>query len=37
MVLHIVDSLIRILSPVVRQIDFALEWTTVEAGKSIYK
>ncbi|CAG0883445.1 unnamed protein product [Cyprideis torosa] len=36
-VLHIVNSLIRILSPVVRQVDFALDWTTMEAGKAIYR
>lgn len=25
------------LSPIVRQIDFALDWTELEAGRALYK
>jgi lysophospholipid hydrolase len=32
MVLSLAHSTIRRLSPLVRKIDFALDWATVEAG-----
>ncbi|CAG0883270.1 unnamed protein product [Darwinula stevensoni] len=36
-VLHVVNAVIRNLSPVVRQIDFALDWINIEPGKAIYR
>lgn len=29
--------MVRRMSPLVRQIDFALEWMLVEAGKALYR
>ncbi|XP_043205686.1 neuropathy target esterase sws-like isoform X1 [Amphibalanus amphitrite] len=36
-VLHVANTVIRRLSPLVRQIDFSLDWTHIEAGKAIYR
>ena len=36
-VLHVANTVIRRLSPFVRQIDFSLDWTHIEAGKAIYR
>ncbi|XP_037081068.1 neuropathy target esterase sws-like isoform X1 [Pollicipes pollicipes] len=36
-VLHVANTVIRRLSPFVRQIDFSLDWTYIEAGKAIYR
>ena len=30
-------DLVQRLSPIVRQIDFALDWTELEAGKALYR
>ncbi len=35
MVLSLAHSTIRRLSPLVRKIDFALDWATVEAGPGV--
>jgi lysophospholipid hydrolase len=35
MVLSLAHSTIRRLSPLVRKIDFALDWATVEAGAGV--
>uniref|UniRef100_T1IXP6 Neuropathy target esterase sws n=1 Tax=Strigamia maritima TaxID=126957 RepID=T1IXP6_STRMM len=36
-VLHVATSIVQRLSSFVRQIDFALDWMNVEAGKSLYR
>lgn len=36
-VLHVANTVIARLSPFVRQIDFALDWTYIEGGKAIYR
>ncbi|XP_035213193.1 patatin-like phospholipase domain-containing protein 7 [Stegodyphus dumicola] len=36
-VLHLAQSVIKRLSPFVRQIDFALDWINVESGRAIYR
>ncbi|XP_045626226.1 neuropathy target esterase sws isoform X2 [Procambarus clarkii] len=36
-VLHIANTVIRRMSPFVRQIDFALDWEHLEAGRALYK
>jgi lysophospholipid hydrolase len=36
-VLHLANLVLRRLSPVVRQIDFALDWLNFEAGKALYR
>ncbi|XP_045105769.1 neuropathy target esterase sws-like isoform X1 [Portunus trituberculatus] len=36
-VLHVANTVIRRLSPFVRQIDFALDWEHLEAGRALYK
>ena len=33
----IANDLVRRLSPFVRQVDFALDWTELEAGKALYR
>lgn len=37
MVLNIAHTVMLRVSPFVRQIDFALDWIVVEAGKPLYK
>ena len=37
MVLHVANSVIIRMSPFVRQIDFALDWIHLEAGRALYK
>lgn len=36
-VLHIAHTVVRRLSPFVRQVDFALEWVFVESGRAVYR
>lgn len=36
-VLHLAHTVIRRLSPFVRQIDFALDWINYESGRAIYR
>ncbi|XP_050506232.1 neuropathy target esterase sws isoform X3 [Diabrotica virgifera virgifera] len=36
-VLHIAHSVVRRLSPFVRQVDFALDWIFMESGRAIYR
>ena len=36
-VLNVAHSLISHLSPFLRQIDFALDWMHVEAGRAVYR
>ncbi|XP_076050724.1 patatin like phospholipase domain containing sws isoform X1 [Oratosquilla oratoria] len=36
-VLHVANTVIRRMSPFVRQIDFALDWEHLEAGRALYK
>ena len=36
-VCSIAFDLVQRLSPIVRQIDFALDWTELEAGRALYK
>ncbi|KAM9393186.1 patatin-like phospholipase domain-containing protein 7 isoform 2-T2 [Pholidichthys leucotaenia] len=36
-VLNIAHTVVRRLSPFVRQIDFALDWMAVEAGRAVYR
>ena len=35
--LHIAHTVVRRLSPFVRQVDFALEWVFVESGRALYR
>ena len=35
--LHIAHTVVRRLSPFVRQVDFALEWVFVESGRAVYR
>ena len=37
MVLHVAHAVMLRVSPFVRQIDFALDWVMVEAGKPLYR
>ncbi|UJR38136.1 hypothetical protein I4U23_030815 [Adineta vaga] len=37
LVLSIAATMVQRMSPLVRQIDFALEWMLVEAGKALYR
>ena len=37
MVLSLSHSVISRLSPMVRQVDFALDWINIESGKSLFK
>lgn len=36
-VLHVANTVLRRMSPFVRQIDFALDWEHLEAGRALYK
>ncbi|XP_064123033.1 neuropathy target esterase sws-like isoform X3 [Macrobrachium nipponense] len=36
-VLHVANTVIRRMSPFVRQIDFALDWEHLDAGRALYK
>ncbi|XP_071517235.1 neuropathy target esterase sws isoform X2 [Panulirus ornatus] len=36
-VLHVANTVIRRMSPFVRQIDFALDWEHLESGRALYK
>ncbi|TSV94880.1 Patatin-like phospholipase domain-containing protein 7 [Bagarius yarrelli] len=36
-VLNVAHTVVRRLSPFVRQIDFALDWMAVEAGRAVYR
>ncbi|XP_077298404.1 patatin like phospholipase domain containing sws isoform X3 [Arctopsyche grandis] len=36
-VLHIADTVIKRLSPFVRQVDFALDWVFLESGRAVYR
>ncbi|UYV75925.1 PNPLA6 [Cordylochernes scorpioides] len=36
-VLNLAHSVIQRLSPFVRQIDFAMDWMNVEAGRALYR
>lgn len=36
-VLSVAHSVVRRMSPFVRQIDFALDWMAVEAGRAVYR
>ena len=37
MLLNIAHTVVRRMSPFVRQIDFALDWVAVEAGRAVYR
>lgn len=36
-VLHIANSVVKRLSPFVRQVDFALDWVFLESGRAVYR
>lgn len=36
-VLNVAHTVVRRMSPFVRQIDFALDWMAVEAGRAVYR
>ncbi|XP_049884906.1 neuropathy target esterase sws isoform X3 [Pectinophora gossypiella] len=36
-VLHIASTVVRRLSPFVRQVDFALDWVFLESGRAVYR
>ncbi|GBP78513.1 Neuropathy target esterase sws [Eumeta japonica] len=36
-VLHIANTVVRRLSPFVRQVDFALDWVFIESGRAVYR
>ncbi|XP_075988967.1 patatin like phospholipase domain containing sws isoform X2 [Anticarsia gemmatalis] len=36
-VLHIANTVVRRLSPFVRQVDFALDWVFLESGRAVYR
>ncbi|GLG97715.1 Neuropathy target esterase sws [Gryllus bimaculatus] len=36
-VLHIAHTVVRRLSPFVRQVDFALDWVFMESGRAVYR
>lgn len=36
-VLHIARTVVRRLSPFVRQVDFALDWVFLESGRAVYR
>ncbi len=36
-VLSVGHTIVKRMSPFVRQIDFALDWTQVEAGRAVYR
>lgn len=37
MVLNVAHTVVRRMSSFVRQIDFALDWMAVEAGRAVYR
>lgn len=37
MVLNVAHTVVKRVSPFVRQIDFALDWMAVEAGRAVYR
>lgn len=37
MVLNVAHTVVRRVSPFVRQIDFALDWMAIEAGRAVYR
>lgn len=36
-VLNVAHTVVRRVSPFVRQIDFAIDWMAVEAGRAVYR
>lgn len=36
-VLHLADTVVRRMSPFVRQVDFALDWVFIESGRALYR
>lgn len=36
-VLNVAHTVVKRVSPFVRQIDFALDWMAVEAGRAVYR
>ncbi|CAK1599380.1 unnamed protein product [Parnassius mnemosyne] len=36
-VLHIANTVVKRLSPFVRQVDFALDWVFIESGRAVYR
>lgn len=36
-VLHIAHTVVKRLSPFVRQVDFALDWVFLESGRAVYR
>lgn len=36
-VLYIANTVVRRLSPFVRQVDFALDWVFLESGRAVYR
>ncbi|KAF5279536.1 hypothetical protein FQR65_LT03358 [Abscondita terminalis] len=36
-ILYIADTVVRRLSPFVRQVDFALDWVFLESGRAVYR
>lgn len=36
-VLHVAHTVVRRLSPFVRQVDFALDWVFPESGRALYR
>ncbi|XP_015605811.1 neuropathy target esterase sws isoform X1 [Cephus cinctus] len=36
-VLHVANTVVRRLSPFVRQVDFALDWLFLESGRAVYR
>ena len=36
-VLHLGNTVVKRMSPFVRQLDFALDWSYVEAGRPIFR
>lgn len=37
MVLNVAHTVVKRVSPFVRQIDFALDWMAIEAGRAVYR
>ena len=37
MVLNVAHTVVKRVSPFVRQIDFALDWMALEAGRAVYR
>lgn len=36
-VLYLADTVVRRMSPFVRQVDFALDWVFIESGRALYR